>query len=185
MANLRGSKTEENLKTAFAGESQVRNKYTYFASKAREEGVIRIAQLFEELADHEREHAKIWFKLLNGIGDTAANLQAAAKGENYEWSDMYIGFAKTAKEEGFDDIANRFEQIAAIEKQHEARLLKALDKKGKESACSKDDALSWQCVNCGNMITAKQAPSTCPVCAYADIPWSGARAYHQAKPDSD
>ncbi|GHV76442.1 rubrerythrin [Spirochaetia bacterium] len=182
MANLKGSKTEANLKTAFAGESQARSKYFYFAAKAKEEGYARIAQVFEETGNNEYEHAKLWFKLLDGIGDTPANLKTAAAGEHYEYTDMYVGFAKTAREEGFDQVAERFEQVAGIEKGHEARFLKLLDKA--KAPVSKDGAVQWQCTNCGNTLSAKQGPTTCPVCAHADIPWSGHRAYIQVK-DTD
>ncbi|MDR0707553.1 MAG: rubrerythrin family protein [Treponema sp.] len=177
MANLKGSKTEKNLQTAFAGESQARGKYFYFAAKAKKEGYSRVAQIFEETGNNEYEHAKIWFKYLEGIGGTADNLKAAAAGENYEWSDMYAEFAKTAKEEGFNEIAERFEQIGAIEKLHEARYLKLLESLGKAAPAPTDEFPAWQCVNCGNVITAKTAPNKCPVCAHADIPWSGATAY--------
>jgi rubrerythrin len=182
MANLKGSKTEKNLQTAFAGESQARGKYFYFAAKAKEEGYSRVAQIFEETGNNEYEHAKIWFKYLEGIGGTADNLKTAAAGENYEWSDMYAEFAKTAKEEGFAEIAERFEQIGAIEKLHEARYLKLLDGLGK-AAPAADEFPAWQCVNCGNVINAKAAPNKCPVCGYADIPWSGATAYVPKKED--
>jgi rubrerythrin len=179
MANLKGSKTEENLKAAFAGESQVRGKYYYFAARAREEGYARIARIFEESGNNEYEHAKIWFKFLDGIGNTAANLKAAADGEHFESTEMYVGFAKTAKEEGFTEIAERFDQIARIEKAHESKFLKLLDGLGKEPV--QKDAPSWQCTNCGNTIAAKEAPPKCPVCACADIPWSGFRAYALVK----
>jgi rubrerythrin len=175
MATLKGSKTEANLKTAFAGESQARGKYFYFAAKAKDEGYPRVAQIFEETGSNEYEHAKIWFKYLEGIGSTADNLKAAAEGEKYEWTDMYAGFAKVAKEEGFTEIAERFEQIGAIEKLHETRYLKLLENLGKAAPAS--DFPAWQCVNCGNVINAKAAPNKCPVCGYADIPWSGATAY--------
>ncbi|MDR2344053.1 MAG: rubrerythrin family protein [Spirochaetaceae bacterium] len=177
MANLKGSKTEKNLQAAFAGESQARNKYFYFASRAKEEGYSRIAQIFEETGKNEYEHAKIWFKYLGGIGSTADNLKAASAGENYEWSDMYVSFANTAREEGFNDVAEHFEQIGAIEKQHEARYLKLLEDMGKQGKGKADNFSAWQCVNCGNVINAKAAPNKCPVCSYADIPWSGTNAY--------
>jgi len=164
---LKGSKTAENLATAFAGESQARNKYTYFASKARKDGFEQIAAIFEETAENEKEHAKLWFKLLNnGIGSTAENLKAAADGENYEWTDMYAGFAKTAKAEGFDAIAKLFEGVAAIEKEHEARYRKLLDNITKERVFSKDGDKIWQCRNCGHICVGKSAPSVCPVCAH-------------------
>ncbi len=164
--NLKGSKTEKNLQTAFAGESQARNKYTYFASKARKDGFVQIANLFEETANNEKEHAKIWFKLLNGIGSTAENLKAAAEGENYEWTDMYATFAKEAKEEGFDEIALLFEGVAAIEKEHEERYLALLSNVNNEMVFSKDGDVMWQCSNCGHIVLGKKAPDVCPVCAH-------------------
>ncbi len=165
---LKGSQTEANLQTAFAGESQARNKYTYFASKARKEGYVQIAAIFEETAKNEQEHAKIWFKLLNGgaIGSTAENLQAAAEGENYEWTDMYAGFAKTAKEEGFDEIAALFEGVAAIEKEHEERYKKLLSNVENKLVFSKDGDAVWQCSNCGHIVIGKSAPDLCPICAH-------------------
>ena len=165
---LKGSQTEANLQTAFAGESQARNKYTYFASKARKEGYVQIAAIFEETAKNEQEHAKIWFKLLNGgaIGSTAENLQAAAEGENYEWTDMYAGFAKTAKEEGFDEIAALFEGVAAIEKEHEERYKKLLSNVENKLVFSKDGDAVWQCSNCGHIVVGKEAPDVCPICAH-------------------
>ncbi len=162
---LKGSKTEKNLWTAFAGESEARNKYNWFASRARKDGFVQIANLFDETAENEKEHAKIWFKLLNnGIPDTAENLKAAAQGENYEWTDMYDGFAKTAKEEGFDDIARLFEGVAAIEKAHEERFRALLDNVTKERVFSKDGDVIWQCSNCGHICVGKKAPDVCPVC---------------------
>lgn len=165
---LKGSKTEQNLMTAFAGESQARNKYTYFASKAKKEGYEQIAAIFQETADNEKEHAKIWFKLLNGgeIGTTAENLNAAADGENYEWTDMYAGFAKIAKEEGFDRIAYLFEEVGKIEKEHEARYLKLLDNVENELVFSKDGDKIWKCRNCGHICIGKEAPKVCPVCEH-------------------
>ena len=163
---LKGSKTERNLQTAFAGESQARNKYTYFASKAKKDGYVQISQIFEETANNEKEHAKIWFKLLEGIGSTAENLKAAAEGENYEWTDMYATFAKEAKEEGFDYIASLFEQVAAIEKEHEERYLKLLANVEGELVFSKDGDAVWQCLNCGHIMVGKKAPEVCPVCAH-------------------
>ena len=152
MPELKGSKTEANLLTAFAGESQARNKYTYFASKARKDGYVQIAQIFEETAANEKEHAKMWFKLLNGgIGDTLANLKAAADGENYEWTDMYAGFAKTAKEEGFDQIATLFEEVGKIEKEHEERYRKLAKNLEEGLVFSKDGDAGWQCINCGHI----------------------------------
>ena len=167
MANLKGSKTEANLQTAFAGESMARNKYTYFASKARKDGYVQIAKIFEETANNEKEHAKIWFKLLNGgIDDTAANLKAAAEGENYEWTDMYATFAKEAREEGFDDIAFLFEKVGEIEKEHEARYLKLLANVEKGEVFAKSEKVVWQCSNCGYIHEGEKAPEVCPVCAH-------------------
>ena len=165
---LKGSKTEQNLMTAFAGESQARNKYTYFASKAKKEGYEQLAAIFQETADNEKEHAKIWFKLLNGgdIGDTAANLQAAADGENYEWTDMYDGFAKTAKEEGFDKIAYLFEAVGKIEKEHEERYRKLLNNIETNAVFEKDEKIMWICRNCGHVHYGEKAPKVCPVCAH-------------------
>ncbi len=164
---LKGSQTEKNLQTAFAGESQARNKYTYFASKAKKDGYVQIARIFEETAENEKEHAKMWYKLLNGgISSTADNLKAAADGENYEWTDMYAGFAKTAREEGFTEIAKLFEGVAAIEKEHEERYRKLLDNVNKEAVFSKDGDVIWQCANCGHICVGKKAPETCPVCAH-------------------
>ncbi len=163
---LKGSKTEANLQTAFAGESQARNKYTYFASKAKKEGYVQISKIFEETAANEKEHAKMWFKLLGGIGTTAENLKAAAEGENYEWTDMYAGFAKTAREEGFDDIAEKFEMVGAIEKEHEARYLKLLENVEGGLVFSRDGEMIWQCSNCGHIVVGKAAPEMCPVCAH-------------------
>ena len=165
---LKGSKTEENLRTAFAGESQARNKYTYFASKAKKEGYQQIAAIFEETAANEKEHAKIWFKLLEGgaVKSTIENLEAAANGENYEWTDMYDGFAKTAKEEGFDDIAKLFEGVAAIEKEHEERFKKLLSNINDKIVFSSDGDTIWICRNCGHIVVGKEAPEVCPVCAH-------------------
>lgn len=164
---LKGSKTEENLLAAFAGESEARNKYTYYASKARKEGYVQIANIFEETAANEKEHAKIWFKLLKGgIGTTAENLADAAAGENYEWTDMYATFAKEAREEGFDEIATLFEGVAAIEKEHEERYKKLLENVKKGLVFSKDGDTIWQCSNCGHICIGKQAPEVCPVCAH-------------------
>lgn len=164
---LKGSKTEENLLAAFAGESEARNKYTYYASKARKEGYVQIANIFEETAANEKEHAKMWFKLLKGgIGTTAENLADAAAGENYEWIDMYATFAKEAREEGFDEIATLFEGVAAIEKEHEERYKKLLENVEKGLVFSKDGDTIWQCSNCGHICIGKQAPEVCPVCAH-------------------
>lgn len=161
---LKGSKTEQNLWTAFAGESQARNKYTYFASKAKKEGYEQIAAIFQETADNEKEHAKLWFKYLGGIGDTKANLKAAAEGENYEWTDMYAGFAKTAHEEGFEEIALKFEMVAAIEKHHEERYLKLLENVKEGVVFIGKDVSIWKCRNCGHIVVGKYAPLKCPVC---------------------
>ncbi len=164
---LKGSRTEQNLMAAFAGESQARNKYTYYASKARKEGYNHIAELFEETANNEKEHAKLWFKLLHGgIGTTAENLKDAAEGENYEWTDMYAEFARVAKEEGFDHIAFLFEGVAAIEKEHEERYLKLLENVENGLVFSKDGDAIWKCMNCGHIVVGKQAPEVCPVCAH-------------------
>ena len=161
-----GTQTEKNLMTAFAGESEARNKYTYFASKAKKEGYEQIAALFLKTADNEKEHAKLWFKELNGIGDTAENLLSAAEGENYEWTDMYATFAKEAREEGFDHIADLFEMVGEIEKEHEARYLKLLDNVENGLVFSRDGDCIWQCSNCGHIVVGKQAPDVCPVCAH-------------------
>jgi rubrerythrin len=167
MPNLKGTKTEANLQTAFAGESQARNKYTYFAGKARKDGYEQIAALFEETAENEKEHAKLWFKLLhNGIGTTPDNLKDAAAGEYYEWTEMYPGFAKTAKEEGFDAIARLFESVAAIEKTHEARYQKLLKNINDNVVFSKEGDAIWQCRVCGHIVVGKTAPETCPVCGH-------------------
>ena len=165
---LKGSKTEANLMAAFAGESQARNKYTYYASKAKKEGYEQIAALFQETADNEKEHAKMWFKLLQGgqIKSTAENLKDAVAGENYEWTDMYAGFAKVAKEEGFDRIAYLFEEVGKIEKEHEARYLKLLDNVENELVFSKDGDKIWKCRNCGHICIGKEAPKVCPVCEH-------------------
>ena len=166
--NLKGSKTEQNLMTAFAGESQARNKYTYYASKAKKEGYNQIADLFLETANNEKEHAKIWFKLLHDgeIPDTAANLKDAAAGENYEWTDMYATFAKEAKEEGFDKIAYLFEAVGKIEKEHEERYLKLLANVEGKLVFSRDGDAVWQCANCGHIHIGKEAPQVCPVCSH-------------------
>lgn len=164
---LKGSKTEQNLMAAFAGESQARNKYTYYASKAKKDGYVQISELFTETANNEKEHAKLWFKYLNGgIADTATNLNDAANGENYEWTEMYPTFAKEAREEGFDDIAEKFEQVAAIEKEHEERYKKLLANVTDKKVFSKDGDAIWQCANCGHIVIGKNAPEICPVCAH-------------------
>ena len=180
MANydIKGSKTEANLLAAFSGESQARNKYTYYASKARKDGYVQIANIFEETANNEKEHAKMWFKLLNGgIGDTLSNMKDAAAGENYEWTDMYAGFAKTAREEGFDHIADLFEGVAKIEKEHEERYLKLVQNIEGGLVFSKDGDVIWQCSNCGHIVIGKQAPEVCPVCAHP-------QAYFQVKAEN-
>ena len=176
---LKGSKTEQNLMTAFAGESQARNKYTYFASKAKKEGYEQIAAIFQETADNEKEHAKMWFKLLNGgdIGTTAENLQAAADGENYEWTDMYAEFAKTAKEEGFTHIAYLFEEVAKIEKEHEARYLKLLENVKEGKVFEAGEVKIWKCRNCGHIHIGTSAPAVCPVCSHP-------RAYFEIKAEN-
>ena len=168
MADLKGTKTEKNLMEAFAGESQARNKYTYYASKAKKEGYEQIAALFTETANNEKEHAKIWFKLLHEgeVPDTITNLEDAANGENYEWTDMYDRFAKEAKEEGFDHIAYLFEAVGKIEKEHEKRYLKLLENVKNGLVFSKDGDTIWQCANCGHICIGKKAPEVCPVCAH-------------------
>lgn len=163
---LKGSKTEKNLMTAFAGESQARNKYTYFASKAKKEGYEQIAAIFLETADNEKEHAKMWFKELSGIGTTAENLKAAAEGENFEWTDMYETFAKEAEAEGFAEIAAKFRMVGAIEKSHEERYLKLLDNVQMQKVFEKSDQVMWRCRNCGHLVIGKKAPEICPVCAH-------------------
>ena len=165
---LKGSKTEQNLMTAFAGESQARNKYTYFASKAKKDGYEQIASIFLETAENEKEHANMWFKLLNGgeIPSTEENLLSAAEGENYEWTDMYDSFAKTAREEGFDHIAYLFEGVAKIEKEHEERYRKLLANVKDGLVFSKDGDRIWQCRNCGHIVIGKEAPKVCPICAH-------------------
>ena len=178
MPELKGSKTEANLMTAFAGESQARNKYTYYASKAKKDGYVQIAAIFEETANNEKEHAKMWFKLLHGgIGDTVDNLKDAAAGENYEWTDMYAGFAKTAREEGFDHIADLFEGVAKIEKEHEERYLKLVKNLEEGLVFARDGDVIWQCANCGHIVIGKKAPEVCPVCAHP-------QAYFQIKAEN-
>ena len=161
-----GTQTEKNLEAAFAGESQARNKYTYFASKAKKEGFEQIAELFQKTADNEKEHAKMWFKELNGIGDTAQNLAAAAEGENYEWTYMYEGFAKTAEEEGFADLAMKFRLVAAIEKRHEERYRALLHNVEMKEVFAKSEVKVWECRNCGHIVVGEKAPEVCPVCAH-------------------
>ena len=166
MKELKGTKTEKNLQEAFAGESMARNKYTYFASKAKKDGYVQIAAIFEETAANEKEHAKMWYKLLNGgkVSDTVKNLVDAANGENFEWTDMYARMAQEAREEGFDEIAEKFEGVAAIEKEHEERYRKLLKNINDKKVFSKDGDVIWQCANCGHIVIGKQAPEVCPVC---------------------
>ena len=177
--NLKGSKTEKNLMDAFAGESQARNKYTYYASKAKKDGYEQIAAIFEETANNEKEHAKMWFKELHdgAVPDTATNLKDAADGENYEWTNMYEDFAKTAREEGFDEIAEKFEAVAKIEKSHEERYLKLLKNIEDKKVFSADGETIWVCRNCGHIVIGKDAPETCPVCNHP-------RAYFEIKAEN-
>ncbi len=165
---LKGTKTEQNLREAFAGESQARNKYTFFASKARKDGYEQIAAIFEETAQNEKEHAKLWFKLLEGgdLKSTVENLESAAKGENFEWTDMYDRMAKEAKEEGFDDIAFLFEEVGKIEKEHEARYQKLIENIKDGLVFSRDGDRIWKCRNCGHIVVGKYAPEVCPVCKH-------------------
>ena len=176
---LKGSRTEANLMAAFAGESQARNKYTYYASKAKKDGFVQIASIFEETAKNEMEHAKIWFKLLHdgAVPETIVNLVDAANGENYEWTDMYANFAKEAREEGFNHIAFLFEQVAAIEKEHEERYRKLLANIEGGLVFSRDNEMIWQCSNCGHILIGKAAPEVCPVCAHP-------KAYFQLKAEN-
>ena len=164
----KGTKTEENLKKALAGESEARNKYTFFASRAKKDGYEQIAAIFLETADNEKEHAKMWYKELHGgaVEDTPTNLEAAAAGENYEWTDMYKGFAETAREEGFDELAEKFEGVAEIEKHHEERYRKLLENVKDKKVFSKDGDAIWVCRNCGHIVVGKEAPEVCPVCAH-------------------
>ena len=168
-----GTQTEKNLLEAFAGESQARNKYSYFASKAKKEGYEQISAIFQQTADNEKEHAKLWFKELNGIGDTAQNLAAAAEGENYEWTDMYDGFAKTAEEEGFPELAAKFRLVAAIEKRHEERYRALLKNVETAAVFAKSEVKVWECRNCGHIVVGEKAPEICPTCdhpqAYFEI----------------
>ena len=177
--DLKGSRTEANLMAAFAGESQARNKYTYYASKAKKDGYVQIANIFEETAANEKEHAKLWFKILHGgsIPSTIENLKDAAEGENYEWTDMYAKFAQEAKEEGFTEIAALFEGVAAIEKEHEERYLKLLANIEGDLVFSKDGDCIWQCLKCAHIVIGKKAPEVCPVCAPPP-------AYFQVKPEN-
>ncbi len=166
MNKYAGTQTEKNLQAAFAGESQARNKYTYFASKAKKEGYEQIAALFLKTAENEKEHAKMWFKELEGIGDTAENLKAAAEGENYEWTDMYDGFAKTAEEEGFKALAAKFRLVAAIEKHHEERYRALLNNVETKTVFEKSEVKVWECRNCGHIVVGTKAPEVCPACAH-------------------
>ncbi len=176
--DLKGTKTEKNLEAAFAGESMARNKYTYFASKAKEDGYVQIGKLFEETANQEMAHAKMWFNLLSGgISSTENNLTEAAEGENYEWVDMYPAFAKEAREEGFDNIARLFEMVGDIEKYHENRFKKLLENVSGGLVFSKDKDAIWQCSNCGHIYIGKEAPKVCPVCSYP-------QAYFQIKAEN-
>ena len=163
---LKGSKTEKNLMEAFAGESQARNKYTYFASVAKKEGYEQIAAIFQKTADNEKEHAKMWFKALGELGNTAQNLAAAAAGENYEWTDMYATFAKEAEEEGFTDLAEKFRAVAAIEKSHEERYRALLNNVQMQKVFEKGEMTMWECRNCGHLVMGLKAPEICPVCAH-------------------
>ena len=168
MPDLKGTKTEQNLMTAFAGESQARNKYTYYASQAKKEGFVQISKIFEETANNEKEHAKIWFKYLHGgsIPKTIENLEDAAAGENYEWTDMYATFAKEAKDEGFDDLAVLFDMVAKIEKAHEERYRKLLESVKKDAVFVRDKKIVWECANCGHHFEGDKAPELCPVCKH-------------------
>ncbi len=167
MNKYSGTKTEQNLRTAFSGESEARNKYTFFASVAKKEGDEQIAALFQKTADNEREHAKLWFKELNGIGDTAENLKSAAEGENYEWTDMYAGFAKTAEEEGFTELAAKFQLVAEIEKHHEERYRALLKNVEMAEVFAKSEVKVWECRNCGHIMVGMSAPRVCPACSHS------------------
>ncbi|WP_027399522.1 rubrerythrin [Anaerovorax odorimutans] len=177
MKDLKGTKTLENLLTAFAGESMARNKYTYYASKAKKEGYVQISKIFEETAANEKEHAELWFKLAEGIGTTAENLKHAAEGENYEWTDMYANFAKVAREEGFPEIAEQMEGVASVEKEHEERYKALLKNVEDGSVFAKKEEVVWQCANCGYVYTGKEAYDVCPVCKHP-------KAYFQLKADN-
>lgn len=167
MNKYSGTKTEQNLRTAFSGESEARNKYTFFASVAKKEGYEQIAALFQKTADNEREHAKLWFKELDGIGDTAENLKSAAEGENYEWTDMYAGFAKTAEEEGFTELAAKFQLVAEIEKHHEERYRALLKNVEMAEVFAKSEVKVWECRNCGHIMVGMSAPMVCPACNHS------------------
>ena len=177
MKDLKGSKTLENLLTAFAGESQARNKYTFYAAKAEQEGYVQIAEIFKDTAANEKEHAELWFKHAVGLGKTEENLIAAAEGENYEWTEMYAEMAKTAREEGFREIAEQMDGVAAIEKEHEERYRKLAENVRNGKVFSKDEEVLWQCANCGHQFTGKDAPEICPVCFHS-------RAYFQIKAEN-
>ena len=179
MKDLKGTKTEKNLQEAFAGESMARNKYSYFASKAKKDGFVQMAAIFEETANNEKEHAKLWYKYLHGgaVPTTEANLEDAANGENYEWTDMYARMAKEAREEGFDEIAAKFEGVAAIEKEHEERYRKLLQNLRDKKVFSKDGDVVWQCANCGHIVIGKDAPGICPVCEHS-------QAYFQVRAEN-
>ncbi len=166
MSKYAGTQTEKNLEAAFAGESQARNKYTYFASRAKKDGFEQMAALFLKTADNEKEHAKLWFKELEGIGDTAANLEAAAAGENYEWTDMYAGFAETAEKEGFPELAKKFRMVAEIEKHHEERYRALLKNLKQDEVFARSEVKIWECRNCGHIVVGTKAPDVCPVCAH-------------------
>ena len=175
--NLKGTKTEKNLMTAFAGESQARNKYTYFASVAKKEGYEQISAIFQKTADNEKEHAKMWFKALGELGNTAQNLLAAAEGENYEWTDMYAGFAREAEEEGFVELAEKFRMVAEIEKSHEERYRKLLNNVEMQEVFKKSEIKMWECRNCGHLVMGAEAPEVCPVCAHP-------RAYFEVRAEN-
>ena len=175
--NLKGTKTEKNLMTAFAGESQARNKYTYFASVAKKEGYEQISAIFQKTADNEKEHAKMWFKALGELCNTAQNLLAAAEGENYEWTDMYAGFAKDAEEEGFVELAAKFRMVAEIEKSHEERYRKLLSNVEMQEVFKKSEIKMWECRNCGHLVMGAEAPEVCPVCAHP-------RAYFEVRAEN-
>ena len=179
MKSLKGTKTEKNLQEAFAGESMARNKYTFFASKAKKDGYVQISNIFLETAANEKEHAELWYKYLNGgkVSDTATNLEDAAGGENFEWTDMYARMAREAREEGFDEIADKMEGVAAIEKEHEERYRRLLDNVRKEMVFSRDNDVIWQCSNCGHIVIGKNDPEECPVCNHA-------QAYFQVKAEN-
>ena len=177
MSKYAGTKTEKNLMEAFSGESQARNKYTYYASAARKAGFVQMANIFEETANQEKEHAKMWFKEFHGIGDTAENLKDAAEGENYEWTDMYKRMAQEAREEGFDEIAFLFDSVGKIEKEHEQRYLKLLENVEGGLVFSRDEDKIWKCSNCGHIVIGKEAPEVCPVCSHP-------RAYFEIKAEN-